>query len=51
MPYLASWGENCALEVITDAAELIDQIAGRIEQAAGRHGDAVDAERVHTAAA
>lgn len=35
VPYLAGWGENGALEAITEAAELIDQIAARIENAAG----------------
>lgn len=35
VPYLASRGENGALEAITDATELIDEIAARIENAAG----------------
>lgn len=51
MPYLASWGENGALDAITEAAELIDQIASRIERAAGLHSDTVDAERAHSVAA
>jgi antirestriction protein ArdC len=38
IPYIAGWGEDGALEAITQAAELIDQIASHIETAAGlRH--------------
>ena len=51
MPYLASWGEDGALEAITEAAELIDEIAGRIEQAVGQQSGSVDAERTQTVAA
>jgi antirestriction protein ArdC len=51
MPYLASWGEDGALEAITEAAELIDEIASRIEQAVGQQSGAVDAERTQTVAA
>jgi hypothetical protein len=40
IPYLAGWGEDGALDAVTAAAELIDEIAGRIERAAGlHHGD------------
>ena len=35
MPYLASWGEDGALDAITEAAGQIDEIAARIEQAVG----------------
>jgi antirestriction protein ArdC len=35
IPYLAGWGEDGALEAVTHAAELIDEIAGRIERAVG----------------
>jgi antirestriction protein ArdC len=37
IPYLAGWGEGGALEAVTAAAELIDEIAGRIEHAIGIH--------------
>lgn len=33
IPYLADWGEDGALEAVTEAAELIDEIARRIENA------------------
>jgi len=51
MPYLASWGEDGALEAITEAAGLIDEIAGRIEQAVGQQSGPVDAECTQTVAA
>jgi antirestriction protein ArdC len=35
VPYIAGWGDQGALEAITAAAELIDTIARRIEQALG----------------
>jgi antirestriction protein ArdC len=35
VPYLAGWGEDGALQAIIEAAELIDQIASRIETAVG----------------
>jgi hypothetical protein len=35
IPYLAGWGEDGALQAVTAAAELIDEIAGRIERAVG----------------
>jgi len=37
--YLAGWGEDGALEAVTEAAELIDQIAGAIERAIGLDGN------------
>jgi antirestriction protein ArdC len=39
IPYLAGWGEDGALEAVTEAAELIDRIAKRIEDAVGLHPD------------
>lgn len=39
IPYLAGWGEDGALEAVTQAAELIDEIAGRIERALGHDID------------
>ncbi len=44
MPYLAGWAENGALEAITEAAELIDQIAARIEKAAGLQNAPADGD-------
>ena len=38
VPYIAGWGEDGALEAVSEAAELIDQIAARIEQAVGLRG-------------
>jgi hypothetical protein len=33
IPYVAGWGEDGALDAVTEAAELIDAIARRIEDA------------------
>ncbi len=33
VPYVAGWGENGALEAVTEFADTIDQIARRIELA------------------
>jgi len=51
VPCLVGWGEDGALEAITEAAELIDAIAARIEQAAGQPSSPVDVERPTTVAA
>ncbi len=45
VPYLAAWGESGALEAITEAAELINEIADRIEKASGLHNSPTDGER------
>ncbi len=37
IPYLAEWGEDGALEAVTEAAQLIDEIARRIEDAITVH--------------
>lgn len=50
VPYLAGWGENGALDAITEAAELIDEIAARIEHAASQPRS-IDTDRPETAAA
>jgi antirestriction protein ArdC len=44
IPYIAGWGEDGALEAITEAAELIDQIASRIETAVGLRNSAAATE-------
>jgi hypothetical protein len=33
VPYVSGWGENGALEAVTEFAETIDQIARRIDDA------------------
>ncbi len=49
IPYLAGWGEDGALEAVTEAAQLIDAIARRIEDAIAayleepRSGETADA--------
>ncbi len=35
IPYIAGWGEQGALDAVTDAATVIDEIASRIEDAIG----------------
>lgn len=35
IPYIAGWGEHGALDAVTEAATIIDQIAARIEDALG----------------
>ena len=37
IPYIAGWGEDGALEAVSEAAELIDEIARRIEDAIARY--------------
>jgi hypothetical protein len=39
IPYLAGWGEDGALTAVSEAAELIDQIARRIEDALADYPD------------
>lgn len=39
IPYLAGWGEAGALEAVTEAAERIDAIARRIEDAVAGYLD------------
>jgi len=39
IPYVAGWGEDGALDAVTEAAELIDRIARRIEDAITDHLD------------
>lgn len=51
VPYLAGWGENGALEAITEAAELIDEIAARIENATGLKSNPAAGEPAQTVAA
>lgn len=51
VPYLAGWGENGAVDAITEAAELIDEIAARIENAAGLKSTPAAGERAETVAA
>jgi hypothetical protein len=34
IPYLASWTEQCGLEVLEQTAALVDRLAARIERAA-----------------
>ena len=51
VPYLAGWGENGALDAITEAAELIDEIAARIENAAGLKNSPTDGQHAEAAAA
>jgi antirestriction protein ArdC len=49
IPYLAGWGEDGALEAVTAAAELIDEIASRIENAIGLHPDHHDGDDAQAA--
>ena len=37
IPYIAGWGEDGALEAVSEAAKLIDEIARRIEDAIARY--------------
>lgn len=39
IPYVAGWGEDGALEAVSEAAELIDEIARRIEDAIAGYQD------------
>jgi hypothetical protein len=49
--YLAGWGENGAVDAIPEAAELIDVIAARIENAAGLKSTPAAGERDQRVAA
>ncbi len=39
VPYIAGWGENGALEAVSEFAETIDQVARRIEAALPEVGE------------
>ena len=40
IPYVAGWGEDGALEAVTQFAQLIDALAHRVEAALSTAGDA-----------
>jgi hypothetical protein len=39
VPYVAGWGENGALDAVTQFAQLIDDLARRVEAALSTAGD------------